>query len=126
VRDLIEGARLLAQATPAPSTWPSGGDVTRGFFAIVVVFGLLALLAWLAKRGLLMGLPGQRNSPVKVETTVPLGERRSLVIVSIEGRRLLLGLTPMQVSLVTELNAQKNSFDDTLARSMSSASSSPS
>jgi flagellar biogenesis protein FliO len=36
---------------------------------------------------------------------VPLGERRSLVVVSVEGRRLLLGLTPAQVSLVTELAA---------------------
>ena len=34
---------------------------------------------------------------------MPLGERRSLMVVAIEGRRLLLGLTPMQVSLVTEL-----------------------
>ena len=40
---------------------------------------------------------------VRVEATVPLGERRSLMVVAIEGRRLLLGLTPMQVSLVTEL-----------------------
>jgi flagellar biogenesis protein FliO len=33
-----------------------------------------------------------------VETAVPLGERRSLVIVSVEGRRILLGLTPGQIS----------------------------
>ena len=31
---------------------------------------------------------------IAVETAVPLGERRSLVIVAVEGRRLLLGLTP--------------------------------
>jgi flagellar biogenesis protein FliO len=34
---------------------------------------------------------------------VALGERRSLVIVSVEGRRLLLGLTPTSMSLVAEL-----------------------
>jgi flagellar biogenesis protein FliO len=38
-----------------------------------------------------------------IESATPLGERRSLVIVKVEGRRLLLGLTPMNVSLVTEL-----------------------
>jgi flagellar biogenesis protein FliO len=38
-----------------------------------------------------------------VETAVALGERRSLVIVSVEGRRLLLGLTPTTMQLVTEL-----------------------
>jgi flagellar biogenesis protein FliO len=40
-----------------------------------------------------------------VETAIPLGERRSLVIVSVEGRRLLLGLTTTNISLVTELRA---------------------
>lgn len=115
----------LAQATPG--AWPSGGEVTRGLIAVFVVFGLLALLAWLARRGTLGGLLArQSRSPVKVESAVPLGDRRSLVIVSVEGRRLLLGLTPMQVSLVTELAASpvaKEPFDETLARSMSSSSS---
>ena len=100
----------------------SGGEVTRGLLAVFVVFGLLALLAWAGKRGLLGGLPRQGKSAVKVETAVPLGERRSLMIVSVEGRRLLIGLTPMQVSLVTELSAARESFDDTLARSVSSPS----
>lgn len=109
----------------AQAAWPSGGDVTRGLVAIFVVFGLLLLLAWLGKRGLLGGLARQGKGPVKVETAVPLGERRSLVIVSVEGRRLLLGLTPMQVSLVTELGPAPASFDETLARSMSSAPSGP-
>ena len=94
----------------------------RGLLAVFVVFGLLGLLAWAGKRGLLGGLPRQGKSAVKVESAVPLGERRSLMIVSVEGRRLLIGLTPMQVSLVTELSAARESFDDTLARSVSSPS----
>jgi flagellar protein FliO/FliZ len=116
---------VLAQTTPDPAVVPglSGGEVTRGLLAIVVVFGLLGLLAWAGKRGFLGGLPRQGKSAVKVETAVPLGERRSLMIVSVEGRRLLIGLTPMQVSLVTELSAARESFDDTLARSVSSPSS---
>jgi flagellar biogenesis protein FliO len=69
----------------------------------------------------------QGRSLVKVEGAVPLGERRSLMIVSVEGRRLLLGLTPMQVSLVTELSAAPPAsgdtpFEQTLARTMSGAS----
>jgi flagellar protein FliO/FliZ len=119
----------VAQATPGTgaAAFPAGGEVTRGLIAVFVVFGLLALLAWLARRGTLGGLLArQSRSPVKVESAVPLGSQRSLVIVSIEGRRLLLGLTPMQVSLVTELSASpvaKEPFDETLARSISSSSS---
>jgi flagellar biogenesis protein FliO len=68
---------------------------------------------------------------VKVEGAVPLGERRALMVVSVEGRRLLLGLTPMSVSLVTELAPQPPPstgarpgdapFEQTLARTISGA-----
>jgi flagellar protein FliO/FliZ len=73
----------------------------QSFMAVAVVLALVGGLAWAARRGSLSSL--SRRGPIVVETAVPLGERRSLVIVSIEGRRLLLGLTPAQVSLVTEL-----------------------
>jgi flagellar biogenesis protein FliO len=119
---LLKWPALLAQTTPDTSAVPglSGGEVLRGLMAVFVVFGLLGVLAWAGKRGLLGGLARQGKGPVKVESTVPLGERRSLMIVSVEGRRLLIGLTPVQVTLVTELSAARESFDDTLARSVSS------
>lgn len=70
--------------------------------AVLICLALLAGLSWLLRRSTLMR---RSNQPVMVETAVPLGERRSLVIVVVEGRRLLLGLTPGSVSLVTELQA---------------------
>ena len=77
----------------------------RGIAATVFVLGLLGTLAWMLRRGTLV-LPGRRTpNAIRVETAVSLGERRSLVVVAVEGRRLLLGLTPMQVSVVTELAA---------------------
>lgn len=122
---LVLALAQTASAQPTPdASWPAAGDLTRSLFAIFVVFGLLALLAWLAKRGTFGGLGRQGRSLVKVEGAVPLGERRSLMVVSVEGRRLLLGLTPMQVSLVTELAPQPAApdgtpFEQTLARSIS-------
>jgi flagellar protein FliO/FliZ len=74
----------------------------NGYFAIVFVLALVFALAWLARRGTL-GPFRAGPTDLRVEKAVPLGERRQLVIVSVEGRRLLLGLTPAQVSLVTEL-----------------------
>jgi flagellar protein FliO/FliZ len=73
------------------------------FLAVLIVLGLVAALAWLARRGAFTSLQG-RNRVLTVETAVPLGERRSLVVVSVEGRRILLGMTPGQISLVTELS----------------------
>ena len=74
----------------------------QSFFAVAVVLALVGAMAWLARRGA-FGALAQRNRGIAVETAVPLGERRSLVIVAVEGRRLLLGLTPAQISMVTEL-----------------------
>jgi flagellar protein FliO/FliZ len=74
----------------------------NGFLAVSIVLGLVAALAWLLRRGSLGAFTG-RPGAINVETAVALGERRSLVIVSVEGRRLLLGLTPTTMSLVAEL-----------------------
>jgi flagellar biosynthetic protein FliO len=77
----------------------------RGVAATVFVLGLLLTLAWLVRRGTI-ALPVRRGpGAVQIETSVALGDRRSLVVVTVDGRRLLLGLTPTQVALVTELSA---------------------
>jgi flagellar biogenesis protein FliO len=55
---------------------------------------------------------------MSVESAVSLGERRSLVIVTVEGRRLLLGVAPNSVSLVTELG---QSFGGVLAGTVPTA-----
>ena len=73
--------------------------------AVTVVLALLGGLARLLRSGRLSRF-SVRASAVAVETAVSLGERRSLVIVAVEGRRLLLGVTGTQVSLVTELQAR--------------------
>lgn len=88
---------LLAQVLPAADPVPFGG---RTILVMVIAIGVLAALSWALRRGVQLRRPGQL---IAVETAVPLGERRSLVIVTVEGRRLLLGLTPGQISLVTEL-----------------------
>ena len=74
----------------------------NSFLAVLIVLGLVVALAWLVRRGSLGALT-KRGGAINVETAVALGERRSLVIVSVEGRRLLLGLTPTTMQLVTEL-----------------------
>jgi flagellar protein FliO/FliZ len=71
--------------------------------AVVIVLGLVGVLAWLARKGHL-GPLSAKAAGVAVETAISLGERRQLVIVVVEGRRLLLGVTAAQVTLVTELS----------------------
>ncbi|MDP1569081.1 MAG: flagellar biosynthetic protein FliO [Vicinamibacterales bacterium] len=96
---------LALSAQTAAEPWPADdvGAAVRGVFAVAIVLALVVVLAWLVRRGVLPFGPSARGQAVRIESSVPLGERRSLVIVTVEGRRLLLGLTPSQVSLVSEL-----------------------
>lgn len=77
----------------------------RGLSAALIVLVLLGGLAWLARRGVFRRFQA-RGRAIVVESAVSLGDRRSLVVVAVEGRRLLLGLSPANVALVTELQAQ--------------------
>jgi len=81
--------------------------VVRSLASVAVVIGLLLLFAWALRRGVLRIGPRVPRTHIVVETAVTLGERRSLVIVAVEGRRLLLGLSGGGIALLTELAPAK-------------------
>lgn len=98
---------LVGAAGPdlVPSVWRTLG-------ATLVVLALLALLAWALRRQQAVRRTGRG---LGVESGLSLGDRRSLAIVTVEGRRLLLGLAPNNVTLLTELQPLP-SFDDAVAQ----------
>lgn len=81
------------------------GAMARGLVSLAVVIGLLVVFVLVLRRGARGLGPFRSRAAILVETATSLGERRSLVIVAVEGRRLLLGLSPGSVSLLTELAA---------------------
>jgi flagellar biosynthetic protein FliO len=78
--------------------------MTNSTVAALIVLALMGVFAWLVRSGRLGRLTA-RASLISVETATSLGDRRQLVIVGVEGRRFLLGVTQTHVALVTELNA---------------------
>jgi flagellar biogenesis protein FliO len=81
-----------------------GLPIWRGVAATLIVLALLAALVFLIGRGRL-AFSGRRGAAITIETSCSLGDRRLLVVVAVDGRRLLLGATPQQLSLITELTA---------------------
>jgi flagellar protein FliO/FliZ len=71
--------------------------------ATCIVLALLGGTLWLLRKGL--SRQNGAGAAMSVESSLSLGERRSLVVVRVEGRRLLMGVAPGQVRLVTELGA---------------------
>lgn len=89
---LLAQTELVGAATPdlVPNVW-------RVLGALAVVLALLGGAAWLLRRGVI----GRRAAGgLGIESVLALGDRRSLAIVTVEGRRLLVGLAPNNVSLV--------------------------
>lgn len=80
--------------------------IVRTFASLVFVIGLLMFFVWALRRGMFR-TGGSARTSIVVETAVSLGERRSVVIVSVEGRRLLLGLATGGVSLLADLAPAK-------------------
>ena len=79
--------------------------LVRTFVSLAAVIGLLALLPWALRRGMARSGRSGARALMSVETALPLGDRRSLAIVAVAGRRFLLGLTPSSVSLIAEVTA---------------------
>jgi flagellar protein FliO/FliZ len=106
------GVALLQSAEAAAVPAALGASGLRSFLALGVVAALLALTVWGLGR---LAQARRGRQAITVESAVTLGDKRSLVIVTVEGRRLLVGLAPGSVSLVTELHAP---FGETLAASL--------
>lgn len=109
---------LSQTAVPLAGGGPSISG--QAILTVLVVVALLGGAAWALRR---TNTLRRGRMPIVVETAVTLGERRSLVVVSVEGRRLLLGLTPQSVGLVTELKAAPPEFGQALDASLSDSSS---
>ena len=85
----------------------TGALVTvRAIGSLVAVLGLLGLFVWALRRGSLKLTSLAPKGTIAIETAMSLGERRSIAVVGVEGRRLLVGLTPTSISLLTELTSK--------------------
>jgi flagellar biogenesis protein FliO len=111
----VTGWSLWAQATPGVAS--AGLEWWRVLLGVVLLVSLLAALAVIVRKGGLGAFTRSRHAAITIDSVVPLGDRRSLMIVSVEGRRLLLGASPVNVSLVAELGP-KPAFESALAQSV--------
>lgn len=107
---------LAFSQAPAPLAGGGPSISIQAILTVTVVVALLGGAAWALRRTNTMR---RGRLPIVVETAVALGERRSLVVVSVEGRRLLLGMTPQSIGLVTELKATPPEFGQALDASLS-------
>ncbi len=77
------------------------------FFAILLVFGLIFSLYILAQRFGPRLVAGGRPRMVRIVEATPLGDKRNLLVVEVQGRRYLLGSTNQSITLLTDVDTEE-------------------
>ena len=78
----------------------------RTVLSLAAVIALLAALVWALRRGSLRLSALAPRGTITIETATAVGDRRQLAIVTVEGRRVLVGMTPTSISFITDLAAK--------------------
>jgi flagellar biosynthetic protein FliO len=94
------------------SIWPSIGQLAG---ALVLVLVLIWGTMWLARRVMKGSWSGRSDSNISVLERVHLAPKKSIEIVSVGNRILLLGVTEGQIGLLTELKPDDLKQDNTAA-----------
>ncbi len=98
-------AETVAVATAAAPTAQGNGmnamTIMNVFGSLIIVLGLLFGLAWLYKK-LAIKLPG--SSHIKIISSVMLGPRERILVIEVQGKQKVLGVTSHQINMLFELD----------------------
>ena len=87
----------------------SSANLVETFLGLLVVLAVMLAIAWLVKR--FMQVPGIGKGQVQVLGGVSLGAREKAVVLSVDGRRLLVGVAPGRVLRLARLGAVEKTAD---------------
>jgi flagellar protein FliO/FliZ len=99
----------LWQAEVGPEQFQSGSSLLWMFVQTILALGFVCLLAYVVLRVVLPRLNVRTGgkSMVNVIDRTPLDQRRSLYVVEVTGRWLLIASSEGGVQLISELDAEK-------------------
>jgi flagellar protein FliO/FliZ len=97
------GLPLSVWATTNAAALPSSaGSLLQVLLALALVLGLIVGAAWMMRR--LSLVPGAGAGHLRVVSGVMVGQRERVVIVEIDGKWLVVGVTSEQVNLLHTLD----------------------
>ena len=121
---LLAAAGVQAAEGEAVVVSPLAATGKVAFF-LVLVLALILLLAWLARQTRMGSWQMQQRQTITMKTlaSMNLGIKERLVVVEVDGRRLLLGVTPQQINTLAELEADERQTDPVSANNNDKAAS---
>jgi flagellar protein FliO/FliZ len=92
----------------APEQFQSGRSLLWTFVQTIFALGIVCLLAYVILRLILprLSFAGTGRTMVRVVDRTPLDQRRSLLVVEVTGRWLLVGVSEAGLQLISELDAE--------------------
>lgn len=106
-----ETYRLKEEVKAGSSSGQS--ETSEVLMGLLAILGLIILLAWFAKRLNLNGM--SMGQAIKVQSMMSLGAKEKLVIVEVEGEKLLLGVTPHNITVLKTLDATDQTDHESVA-----------
>lgn len=83
------------------TTRPTAGlGLGKMAISLAIVVAIVLLLGWTFKK-LTLRLPGSKH--IKVISSMPLGPKERLLVVEIQGKQRVIGVTPHSINLLFEL-----------------------
>lgn len=87
--------------TDAPAERPSAGlSLGKMALSLAIVVAIVLALGWAFKK-LTLRLPGSRH--IKIISTMPLGPKERLLVIEMQGKQRVLGVTAHSINLLFEL-----------------------
>lgn len=104
-----EGSTAATMEPALPGTglgdlMPSMGRLAG---ALAVVLGLVWAIMWIARRVLKGRYPGRGGADIRILDRLHLAPRRSIELVAVKDRILVLGVTDHSISMLTELTEEE-------------------
>ena len=99
------------KVVPPVFSWLS---VLNMLFGLAVVLGIIYGLSWVLKK--YSRLPGSNQVEMKILGGISLSTRERVVLVQVEGKKILLGVAPGRVNLLQQFDDKP--FEQTLATAM--------
>lgn len=111
-------------AVQAAEEYPASfqGGSLRLMAGLLLVIGLMLLLYALSRRGL-RWLPKARAGTIQIQEMRAIGAKKSLCLIRVRNREMLLGIGPDSINLLCELgevaeNNTEENFDATLQQTL--------